>query len=614
MRYILQFALAENTFLDENNFIPSWVFELLPEYKKGNIETVTWDTFTYITDDKSIVEANWDRPFYYDDEYFIFIGGHIFYRIKVADNLGRYVPTPEEVLKTVLTNNKTHYDIFKGNYHIIIYNRIRRTVIVLSSPLSLYPAWYIIQDGILSVSNLLESLLNRKKELSVNPGGLIEFTLFDHSLGSHTIYQGVSQLEGGHVLSISENGISDELVYDIRRWITKKPSKRKESLNVINDILKRHISEYTKSVNKFNISLTGGFDGRLNFSFIKKADYPRLQAFSYGMKGSLQLSIPLEISKKLNFRYKEVFLDGGFKQKYPESGMAAIKFSGGITAFIRANYPYGYGKISTFSRNCILGQCDMIRPLYTNPAGAIFNNFSHEIFYNESPSKFYDSCRRLSGSGFLDERLFTHEIIEKIYHFILDTYILPYPDLSDNERYYLFLMKESMLKFWQTECHIVDLFVNDFISFSDLDYIEALSGSEYFGLYKGIFVSGQFKRRKGQDLYADLMYINNNALNDIVVDRYYKPKWIRRGLIGYLIIGAGKFKANQRKKKIGNDTFADSEWAETFYEEFKNDIHNNTSIFNLGNLMKNSPYQDNNSFRYARHISLKLWLQYMGII
>jgi len=614
MRYILQFALTDKILLNWNKYVPSWVQELLPVHFNGNIKTVTWDTYCYRTDDKSIVEANWGRPFYYNNEYFVFICGHIFYRIKEADKQGKYIPTPEEVLKIIQINARNHFDILKGNYHIITYNLIKRSASILSSPLSLYPAWYIIQDGVLVVSNLLESLLREKKELSVDPHGLIEVTLFDHNLGSNTIYNGVSQLEGGHELIISDTRISNELVYDIKRWITKKPTKRSESLYIIKDILKRHISEYTNSVKKFNISLTGGFDGRLNFSFIEKPDYPRLQAFSYGVEGSLQLSIPHEISKKLNFKYKEVLLEDEFKQNYPRLGMDVIKLSGGITPFNRANYPYGYGKVNTFSRNCILGQCDMIRPLYTNPAGAIFNNFSHEIFYNENPAKFYDSCIYLSKSGFLDEKLFTPEIIWKIFQFIRDTYILPYSDLTNNERYFLFLMKESMLKFWQTECHIVDLFVNDFISFSDLDYIEALSGSQYFGLYKGIFASSQFQRRKGQDLYADLMYINNNDLNDIITDRFYKPKWIKRGLIGYMVIISGKWKANQRKRSIGNDTFADSEWSEIFYKEFEKDIHKNTTFFNLENLKKNNPYPDNNSFRYARHVSLKLWLMYIGMI
>lgn len=613
MRYILQIDISGRKNLQERLHFPAWMDDVLPVSKKESIEGVTCDTFTYSTDDKSIVEANWDKPYFYDSEYFIFLGGHVFFRISEADKKGKYVPSPEEVLKILIRSGDDHYNFLKGNYYIILYRRRTKTVTIFTSPLALYPAWYFIENGTLFIGNIMEALLRIKKSVSVSPMGLLEFSLFDHNILTGTIYNDLYQLNGGHILTVTETGIDDRLVYDIVKWNTKKPAKRKDSLEKINYTLKRHISEFTGSIGKFNISLTGGFDGRLNFSFIGKSDYARLQAFSYGMKGSQQLKIPEIISRELKFRYKDVILGKEFETEYPELGMNSIVFSGGTTPFIRAMYPYGYKSINEFSHNCILGQCDMIRPLYTNPAGAIFNSFSHDIFYNDDPLKFFNSCISLSKSGFLNENIFSRENIDHIYNSIREKYIQHYHDLNADERYYFFLMKESMLKFWQTECHLVDLFVNDFISFSDLDYIEALSGSEYFGLYKGIFAPNQFMRRNGQDLYADLMNLNNNDLNNIIVDRLYKPKWIRKGFPGYFFIALGKMKANIRKKKYGNDTFAGRRWSELFYKRFEEEINREALFFNSGNL-DNKPYSSDNTYRYDRHISLKLWLQYLNLI
>lgn len=613
MRYIVQFCL-DSKCIDEGQFyIPAWTGKVLPVTKKGSLPDVAWNTYMYETDDKSIVEANWDKPYYYNDDYFLFIGGHVFYRISEADKTGRYVPSPEEVLKIILLYDGNHFEILKGNYHFLLFNRKNKKATIYSSPLSLYPAWYFKEKGKLTVSNILESILRMKEKVKIDTQGLVEFSLFDHSIGTRTLYQDIFQLSGGYKRTVTEIEGKEELFYDVVKWKTDKPLARKDSLHEIDNILKRHISEFTGSVKKFNISLTGGFDGRLNFSFINKADYSRLQAFSYGMKKSLQLQIPDAISSKLHFSYKGVVLGDQFEKQFADLGMDSILLTGGVTPFVRANYPYGYNQVNVFSRNCMLGQCDFIRPLYTNPAGAIFNTYTHEIFYGNDPLKFYDACRSLSKAGFLNEVLFTDEIVEMIYQYINETYILPYPDLNNNERYYFFLVKESMLKFWQTECHLVDLFVNDFISFSDLDYIESLSKSEYFGLYKGIFASNQFERRSGQDLYADLMHINNNDLNEIITDRLYKPKWIRKGTHGYLMIALGKLRANYRKRKTGNDTFS-GDWSDLFYGKFKAEIDRQVMLFNTSNLNNSKPYSDDNKFRYDRHISLKLWLQYMNLI
>jgi hypothetical protein len=150
------------------------------------------------------------------------------------------------------------------------------------------------------------------------------------------------------------------------------------------------------------------------------------------------------------------------------------------------------------------------------------------------------------------------------------------------------------------------------MSFSDLDYIELLSSSDYFGLYKGIFASNQFKRRKAHDLYIDLMTINNNKLNDFQTDRMFKPKWLKYGLLGLGVAYFGQYRAKKRVKKFGNDTFGGIDWTKTFYDRYHFEILQRNKLFNINNL-NNIAYSDDNTYRLERHLSLKLWFDYMGM-
>jgi len=68
------------------------------------------------------------------------------------------------------------------------------------------------------------------------------------------------------------------------------------------------------------------------------------------------------------------------------------------------------------------------------------------------------------------------------------------------------------------------------------------------------------------------------------------------------------------KEKLGNDTFAGAEWSDLFYRNLENEIQKKNDVFQFGNLKNSKPYPDNNIFRSDRHISLKLWLQYMHLI
>lgn len=595
-----------------------WHHKKLEDYlpiKKNHPTTksIFLQTFRYQTGDLGIIGANWDSPFYENDNYFIFIGGHVLNRLTEVERTGKIVPTAKEVFDIIAGEGDNHYQYLKGSYYILLFNKDKGHVIIYSSPMFLYPAYFTIKSGLMVFSNILEFVLKEINAIEINEQGLVEFALFDHPIGMNTVYKDVYSLVGGTRIDIKENHFKETVDYDIAKWIATKPKSRKEALPEINNVLNRVIGNYTANVKKFNISLTGGFDGRLNLSIIKPLDYPRLQAFSYGKTGSSQISVPQGISKQLGFAYKAVNLDDEFVDQYAELGYETIMLTGGLTPFMRANYLYGYGKIKDFSRSCMLGQCEMIRPLYTNPAGSIFNKYSRGIFYRNNYSDFLNNYNQLRDNGFLKSELFTDEMAEKIYQDIKKRYIINYSQFNENEKFYLFLFKESIMKYWHTECHVVDLLVDDFISFADLDYLEVLSSSEYFGLYKGIFATNQFKRRKAHDLYIDLMTINNNKLNNIRTDRLYKPKWLKYGYLGYLIVAWSKQRANRKKCKIGNDTFGGIAWSDTFYKKYKSELVRDSKFFDINHLKDNKPYADNNCYRFDRHISLKLWFDHLGI-
>ena len=105
------------------------------------------------------------------------------------------------------------------------------------------------------------------------------------------------------------------------------------------------------------------------------------------------------------------------------------------------------------------------------------------------------------------------------------------------------------------------------------------------------------------------MTINNNQLNDILTDRFFKPKWLKYGYLGLIIAALGKKKVSKRKLQLGDDTFGGRDWSNGFYKCYPQ-IKEKSRIITMND---NNPYVDNNTHRYDRHVSLKLWLDYLGI-
>jgi len=79
-------------------------------------------------------------------------------------------------------------------------------------------------------------------------------------------------------------------------------------LNILAEQLFENVKLYTSDVSKLLVSVTSGFDGRTNIAMLRTDNFDYL-TFSYGMRGSRQITVPQSISKKLNIPYKPIYCD-----------------------------------------------------------------------------------------------------------------------------------------------------------------------------------------------------------------------------------------------------------------------------------------------------------------
>ena len=174
-----------------------------------------------------------------------------------------------------------------------------------------------------------------------------------------------------------------------------------------------------------------------------------------------------------------------------------------------------------------------------------------------------------------------------------------------------FLLKESLIKYWHTEFHVVSVFVDDYVSFADLDYLEVLFNSSYAGIYKGLMAKNQFQRKNPHDLYVDLSALNNDKLNYFYNDRYFKPGWLKYGKAGWLLAGLAKKFGNSFLRNKENDTFDSKNWAIQFYKQNLNQIKAKNMLFDGTRIDKNLDNISDDSgdfYRFNRMMSLKIWI------
>ena len=605
MRFFVSFSLSNS-----NNHVsftkPTWLKSVNPASTTIETSGVRGSLHYYKQDKPGIVEMTWQNPLYEDDQHCVVVMGSPYYRVAYMERKGSYVPDIKDLFRIYSAGVDSFFTKVKGDFYFFVYNKKSRNLDVLCSPFNVYPAWYKVYKGSVYFSNCLESLIMLGDGWAYDTRGLLEFSMFDHCLGNRTIYRDIKLLEGGKILTWKNNTVGQRVIYDISKWYHDKPKSKSASLDELDYCLKRHINEYTQSIANFNCALTGGYDSRLNFSYIADSDYGRMQTYSYGKPGSLQIKVPYKVAGKLGHSHQGIILGDQFTQKYSKYATDAITMSDGVSPFVRAMYPYAFGILSRFSKHSIIGQCDMIRPLaVSQPAGAIYNDFSKSVFF-DSRSAFIKLAEDLVDNNYLRTQDFRRVEIEEIYESIERDHITPYRHLDRKTQFWFFLHKESMLKFWHTECHLTENFVDYFIPFKDLDFIEALTNSDYSGLYKGILEKSNLKRLGAHDLYVDLMTRNKNSLNNIETDRMYKPKWYKYLPAGYTMMWFAK-QRQKRFLKLGNDTFEGQLWHDRFINRYKSQLYGKSSIVDLGK----QPYQTEQVYRRNRFISIQIWHSYL---
>jgi hypothetical protein len=611
MRYSLSISLSQNQEkLSNFDFSKSVLAEELLQHQSiifGN--SISVSTAHYDRKVPGLVEANWSEPYFDNEKIFLFIGGYIITRNDYVKEFGD-VPSPKLVADFLYSGfAEDLYQKFKGNYYILYFDKEQNTVQVFSAPLVIHPVFYTFKEGVIQFSNFMGAFSDVNID-NVNKKSLVEFVLFDHTLANSTLYTNVFTCMGGEQTIFYQDRIERKIIYDLVKWYTIKPLSRKKALPRIKDALRKSIDVYLSKTKEFNSSLTGGFDGRLNLALIPKDRYQDTQAISYGIKGSSNINIPIKITQTFNIKHKPIYLDQDFENQYSDLGLKSIYLTGGHTGFHRAMYPYAYSIMSNYSRSCILGQCDMIRPLYTNPAGIVFNEPSRSVFFGTYQDFIIESKKSLSSSIIKIDNV-EDEILKSIYEEIQSRYITPYSNLNNKLSYYFYLYKEGLVKFWQTEFHLVDIFIDDYVSFADLDYLELLFSSKYAGIYKGLLADNQASRRRGQDLYVDLMTLNNNKLNSFLVDRGYKPKWLKFGYLGWAFSGAIKI-IKSKLKKEKDDTFRSNRWTSIWIKSNKDLVMNPNKFFDLDKIKEKSVDipKEKELHTFVRALSLKVWLDY----
>jgi len=566
----------------------------------------------------SFFEMEHSESLFENEQYFFFLFGKVFYRNNIEGAESKK-DLPAKKVYEIVNNNLRHYEIIKGNYAYILVKKNNYSVVIVNSPFGVLPINYAVQDGFVYISSNLTMILEQLTIKTVNKAALVQISMFDTILGNNTLIKEIKQLQYGRLITINGLKVDEDVYFNHSNLLGKKPLQRKDVIYDITQTL-RDNAALLPTDKPFLMGLTGGYDCRLNFALINEKNYKNIKAYTYGMSISPEIKIAKLIAKKYNLSHEIIILEEEFEKDYVSNADEVLKLGDGFTPFMRVNYYYAHRYLSKFSRECITGMygSEFIKPMHVMEDSVTINPQTVNAFYSENIvealTQYFHKIKNSQDSYFTQE-VFCDTAWEETLELIRANYITDKESLTKEERIFNFYLNEGMRKFFMELIRVDKMFVNHSLPYLDLDFLELLLKTKYAGVYNHIFNESLIKRRKGQLLYADTLAKLNPELNNIPVDRGYKPKYLRSNL-GWLFVSVGYVFGKKLRKLIkGNTTFNTKKWSSMVYEENIDILSQKHSFFN-DNLMERyrAGYHLKNEHVFGKHFSVKKWLSINNLL
>lgn|GEM_PF-7106495 len=472
------------------------------------------------------------------------------------------------------------FNRLRGTYNIILIQKSPLKVISVSDPLGLIPIFYYYDNQSLILSTKLDFVVGNVGTglRVVDHMAVLEQVYFNFILGDKTYFRNIRMQNAGAILEFDfANGciLKEEQIY----WHLSDYMD-KERISTY-DALKRYDEEFSDIVNIGVqssevpiLALTAGYDTRTNLAVLSH-EFKKIPCFSYGIRGSDDIDVPLLMKERFGLNYTPLYLEGCFEENIVDFAESAILHSDGLGDLEKANNEYVYRSLATEYTDVLVG-------LF----GSEFlkaHTFPNRLMPRSILQYFRDTnCRQGYVSEEFLERDLLNSLAANVRDYIEDQYMSKYDHLSDREKFYLFYYYEGTRKYYMKELRIGRYYLNVLSPYTDVGLLEILFRSNLVCVNHGdSHIHRVSDKLRSHFLYSYIIERHAPQLLDITTNRGYKPKY-DLSLFKVLLVlpqyAFHKFKGQRRQ-------YMYNKWARPFVARYEEILRNSKE---LSPLLKNN--------------------------
>lgn len=168
----------------------------------------------------------------------------------------------EVVLHALALDGEEAVKGFRGMFAVVLWDAEKRTLLAARDQIGVKPLYYTVSDGVfIAASELRTIIAHPRVRPRLDPVRVVEYLSFGFVSGSATLLEGVSKLEPGHLLSLSDGSVHTTEYWDA--LLPGRAAAKDALVDATDELLERLDSAVTASLVSdvpVSLMLSGGLD------------------------------------------------------------------------------------------------------------------------------------------------------------------------------------------------------------------------------------------------------------------------------------------------------------------------------------------------------------------